>query len=104
MRRAIFTVDSSRRFLAIVIILLLIVGMQLFFVVMHGIGLRHQQPLLIAIAAIIAAIRPLARHHADAGFGSRSFAAHARIAISPSFSPPRDFCTARRFIRRMILA
>jgi hypothetical protein len=41
--------------------LLLFFGVQLWFVIMHGVGIRRYQTTLIAIAAIIAAIRPAAR-------------------------------------------
>jgi hypothetical protein len=44
----------------VVIGLLLLFGVQLWFVVMHGLGIRRYQPTLIAIAAIVAATKPLA--------------------------------------------
>ncbi len=52
----------SRAFGGIVIALLLFFGVQLWFVVMHAVGIRRYQPTMIAvIAVIIALIRPVAR-------------------------------------------
>ncbi len=41
--------------------MLLFVGVELWFLVMHGLGIRPGQPLMIAIAALLAMIRPIAR-------------------------------------------
>lgn len=46
--------------------LLLFVGVELWYLVMHGLGIRRGQPTIIAIAAALALIRPIAREIARA--------------------------------------
>jgi hypothetical protein len=44
-----------------IIVMLLFIGVELWFLVMHGLGIRRYQPTLIGIAALLAMIRPIAR-------------------------------------------
>jgi hypothetical protein len=84
--------------------MLLLVGIELWFLVMHGIGIREHQPLIIAAAAILAMIRPSARGFerafdaiAHPSLRTRSiitvvvFLASIAILYSQAFLQQRDF-------------
>ena len=55
------TPNRSRRMHGLILAMLLFVGIELWFLVMHGLGIRPGQPLMIAIAALLAMVRPIAR-------------------------------------------
>src|SRR3954466_1367238 len=55
------TPPNSRKFFGLAIILLLLYGVGLWLVVMKGIAFRHHQTTLVAIAALLAMVRPVAR-------------------------------------------
>lgn len=57
--------ERSSRFIPIAAILLFFVGVQLWFLIMHGVGIRRYQSLLIGIAALAAAVTPAARAFAS---------------------------------------
>src|SRR3954468_13821270 len=55
------TPPTSRKFLGLAIILLLLYGVGLWLVVMKGIAFRQHQATLVAIAALLAMVRPVSR-------------------------------------------
>ena len=61
-----------------VIAMLLFFGVELWFLVMHGLGIRPGQPLIIGIAAVLAMVRPVARGYAGAGSIGSSVAGRDR--------------------------
>src|SRR5438874_5759557 len=52
---------AGTRMRAVIVCLLLLLGAQLWLIVMPDLGIRHGHPTLIAIAALLAMIRPIAR-------------------------------------------
>src|SRR3954468_10337866 len=51
----------SRALQAMLVAMLLFIGVELWFLVMHGLGIRRYQPILIGVAALLAIFPPLAR-------------------------------------------